>query len=571
MKNNNNITQINGTVLSGEQTQLNLIIDDNKTSINQELNNTINNNLEPGTVLCDKYEVISKLDVVTGEADLYICKWNNKEYIAKVYRREFAIKQDVVEILKSINSPFVSKIYETGIHKGKPFEVLDYYKNGSLQGRKLNKDFNYEEIRKNIIPSINEGLKVLHSNGIIHKDLKPSNIMITDNGKDVTIIDFGISSVKSDGNTIIVTKTGMTPEYSAPETFRNLFLEESDYYSFGITIFELFCGYTPYKNMKAEEIEKYVSVQRIPFQEDMPSELKNFISALTYYDITNRRNKKNPNRRWTYDEVKQWCDGKKLAIPGEGIGNSEKLEMPPYTFLRKKYTDIPSLVAALAENWENGKKQLFRGLISGFFKGFNPEIATFCLDAELEATRTSGKDDIIFWKLLYTIYPELRAFYWKGGSFESINALGRDMLERLWKNDTSKLNYYDSILSEKLLSTYVQTIAPNDEKLKSAVGNIEAMHEFNNNDERSKLMTCYQMAYMLSGQRILDLDGVKFKNVGELASYMKELLNKSYEEFESFCHKLIDSEDNLDIRLESWLIAIGKRKELDKWKETLVG
>ena len=53
--------------------------------------------------------------------------------------------------------------------------------------------------------------------------------MLCDNEEDVVIIDFGISSVKDGSNTIIVTQTGMTPEYSAMETFRNLFLEESDY------------------------------------------------------------------------------------------------------------------------------------------------------------------------------------------------------------------------------------------------------------------------------------------------------------------------------------------------------
>lgn len=566
MKNENNVTQVNQALLSGIQTELNLISDSDATSINPDVVSTISNDVEPGTILCHKYKVIRKMNVTTGEADLYVCQWQNKQYVAKMYRREFAIKQDVVNILKSIDSPFVSKIYETDTYNGKPFDILDYYKNGSLQGKR----FTYEELCKNIIPSINEGLKALHNSGIIHKDLKPSNIMLADNGKDVAIIDFGISSVKNDGNTVIVTKTGMTPEYSAPETFRNLFLEESDYYSFGITLFELFCGYTPYKNMKAEEIEKYISVQRIPFPEDMPNELKNFISALTYYDITNRKNKNNPNRRWTYNEAKLWCDGKKLIIPGEGIGNSRKSAMPPYTFLRKQYTDIPSFVAALGENWEEGKKQLFRGLISGFFKSFNSEIATFCLDAELEATKSNGKDDIIFWKLLYTIYPELKAFCWKGKSFQSLHALGRDMLERLWKNDSSQLEYYNSILSEKLLSTYVQMVAPDNEKLKNAVDSIEAMYKFDNSNMNSKLMTYYIMAYMLSGQKILNLDGVQFRTVGELASYMKDLLNKSYEEFEGFCHKLIDNEDNLDIRLESWLIAIGKRKELDKWKETLV-
>ena len=143
-------------------------------------------------------------------------------------------------------------MYATGEIDGYPYEILPYYKNGSLQGKK----FLYQQLKSKIIPALNEGLKVLHDNGIIHKELKPSNIMLADNGEGVALIDFGISSIREDGNTVIVTRTGMTLEYSAPETFKNLFLSESDYYSLGITLYELHSGHTPYAQMSQDEIEK---------------------------------------------------------------------------------------------------------------------------------------------------------------------------------------------------------------------------------------------------------------------------------------------------------------------------
>jgi serine/threonine protein kinase len=312
-------------------------------------------------------------------------------------------------------------------------EVLHYYKNGSLQG----KTFSYDELFQMIIPNINEGLGTLHQAGIIHKDLKPSNIMLADDTKSVVIIDFGISSVMGEDGSVIVTKTGMTPEYSAPETFRNLFLEESDYYSFGVTLFELFTGYAPYANMNAEEISRYVSIQRLPFPESMPTPLRDFISALTYYNITARNNKDNPNRRWTYNEVKKWLAGESLVIPGEGSGGDGKGIMPPYRFMNEEISDPALLAEAFAKNWEEGKKHLFRGLVTAHFRDFNREIARSCLAAEEDASRTNGKDDIIFWKLLYTLNPKLKGFYWKGKMFESLPALGRDMLEHLWRNDNS--------------------------------------------------------------------------------------------------------------------------------------
>lgn len=555
----------------------------NKTEINPNINATVINSevgqatainpnlvasstkLVAGTLLAGKYEIVEPLSVSTGEADLYVCKYDGKEYVAKVYRRQRAVKPEVISVLKSISSPYVASLFDTGTHNNLPFEVLPYYKNGSLQGHQ----FSMDELKKTIIPCINEALRVLHQNDIIHKDLKPSNIMLLDDNKSVAIIDFGISSVVEQGNTVLVTKTGMTPEYSAPETFRNLFLEESDYYSFGITLYELYCGYTPYKNMNAEEIAQFTAVQRIPFPKDMPQELQDLISAVTYFDITNRNKKNNPNRRWTYTEVDNWCKGKKQVIPGEGTGFGAEKAIPPYTFLGQAYKDIPSLITALASNWNDGKKQLYRGLLSAFFKNFNPEIAGYCMDAEEEATRTAGKDDIIFWDLLYKIYPELNGFYWMGQIYESLPALGRDMLERLWRNDKSNYSYWDGILGNKLLTNYLSKVKSKNDNLATASAALETSHNVGSKSKRDTMMNYYTMAYLLSGQKLFAIGEKRLKNVSELTAHMKGLLDSSYEEFEDFCHSLIGYDDTLDVQLEAWLIALGKRKELDAWRHSL--
>ncbi len=547
---------INATVINSEVSQA--------TAINPNLTAS-STKIVAGTLLAGKYEIVEPLSVSTGEADLYVCKYENNEYVAKVYRRQRAVKPEVITVLKSISSPYVASLFDTGTHNNLPFEVLPYYKNGSLQGRQ----FSLDELKKTIIPCINEALKVLHQNDIIHKDLKPSNIMLLDDNKSVAIIDFGISSVVEQGNTVLVTKTGMTPEYSAPETFRNLFLEESDYYSFGITLYELYCGYTPYKNMNAEEIARFTAVQRIPFPKDMPQELQDLISAVTYFDITNRNKKSNPNRRWTYDEVNNWCKGKKQVVPGEGTGFGAEKAIPSYTFLGQAYKDIPSLITALASNWNDGKKQLYRGLLSAFFKNFNPEIAGYCMDAEEEATRTAGKDDIIFWDLLYKIYPELNGFYWMGQIYESLPALGRDMLERLWKNDKSNYSYWDGILGNKLLTNYLSKVKSKNANLTTASSALETSHNLGNRSKRDTMMNYYTMAYLLSGQKLFAIGEKRLKNVAELTAHMKGLLDSSYEEFEDFCHSLIDYDDTLDVQLEAWLIALGKRKELDAWRHSL--
>lgn len=563
-------TQLNQALNNGNATVLNRNIASKQGYINQ--GSTVLNpylsaddSIAEGTLLCGKYRVIEKMSVVTGEADLYVCTFSNKKYVAKVYRRTASIKAEVTQQLKKLKSPYVATIYEIGEHRGAIIEILPFYSKGSLKG----KTFSYEQLRNSIIPCLNEGLKALHDRKIIHKDLKPSNIMVTDDQQSVAIIDFGISSVTQAGNTVIVTQTGMTPEYSAPETFRGLYSTHADYYSLGITLYELFCGKTPYGNMSAEDIEKYIAIQRIPFPKVMPTELQELIKALTYYDISNRRDKNNPNRRWGYDEVKKWLAGVKQTIPGEGV---DRKSARPYFFAGKNYTSRTDLVRALVENWDEGKKELFRGKLSDYYKIYDTEAFQICQTAEREATRSSGKDDFIFWKTMYALQPNTKDFFWKGRVYIGLPALGRDLLEHLRKSSLSMNAYIDGVLREELLSKYVAMKDPDNPKILTAVKGLESSYRAYINNPREKQVTLYLVAYMLSNQKILYVAGQEFHTLSELTSYMKQLLgdnNENLDQFKEFCHSLMEQYNNLIPAFESWLIAIGKRDALDRWKETM--
>lgn len=557
----NDKTQLNGNL---NATVLNTQASGNSTVLNEQVTNT--GRVVIGETLCGKYTIQSKMNTSSGEADLYIGSDGISSYVAKIYRRKVAVKEEVTEKLQAIDSPYVAKVYATGEIDGYPYEVLPYYKNGSLEKKK----FSYDQLKTSIIPALNEGLKVLHDNGIIHKDLKPSNIMLADNGQDVAIIDFGISSIREDGNTVIVTRTGMTPEYSAPETFKSLFLSESDYYSLGITLYELYCGHTPYAQMTQDEIEQFVSVQKLPLPTDMEDELKVLISALTYPDITNRKNKSNPNRRWGYEEVLKWCVGIKQPVPGEITGAmAVSGDIRPYKFLRETYTDKKKLIDAFIEHWNDGKKQLFRGLLSAYFKEFDAEIAGFCMDAEGEVSQ--GDEDLIFFKTLYKIDSTMTRFFWKEKQYEDISVLGNELLEVLWKSNTSMHPFVDELLQKGVLSQYIICLDENDTQKANAVKAIESSYRAFINDDRQRTINYYLLAYMLSGRKVLYKEGVEFKNVEELAEFLKNAMERSYDEFEKLCRDLIDNNDNLDVQFESWLCALGKKNEIARWRKSLQG
>ena len=509
-----------------------------------------------GTNLADGYTVLESMNTTAGEADLFLCEKGGVKYAAKLYRRETGIKPEVVGALKGLDSPYVARLCYTGEYLGRPLVILPYYKNGSLLG----KTFSAETLKSTIIPNINEGLHALHSAGIIHKDLKPLNIMLSDDASHVSIIDFGISSLRTDGRTVLVTSTGMTPEYSAPETFRSLFLEESDYYSFGITLYELLCGHSPYKGLSPEEIARYTSLQRIPFPENMPEELKTLIGALTYSDITSRKNPADPNRRWTYKQVKLWLEGAAQTAPSLAGGLSA------YRFCGEKYTDITQLAPALAKNWGEGKKQLFRGLLSGFFKTADPEIAGHCLDAEEAAERTARSDDLIFFGTLYKVCPSLTEIFWKGHDLGSPAELGRGLLAVMRSDNPQGLSLYGDILANGVLSLYFSEKS-GDSALIGAVTALEDEYARCGLPEQ-KISLLYRMGYLLvpKAERCFVHGGAEFADLKALARYLAELYADNPDLFDDFCEDMLDESGSLDPQFEAWLYCTGNHTALEEWK-----
>ena len=232
------------------------------------------------------YRITEALNTAAGEADLYKChKAANPgagTYVFKIFRRENAIKESVVRKLLSERSPYVAPLEQYGIHGGRQFIVLPYYERPSLaEELRRGKRYSGQELRSVIIPSVIEGLRIIHDLGILHKDVKPANLIPDNTGKRIVLIDFGISS-DTGGQTLVVTRTGMTPFYAAPEAIQGIFHKETDYYALGITIFELFTGFTPFQNagLSEQDVMRLASLNQISFPEGFPEDLRNLVKRL---------------------------------------------------------------------------------------------------------------------------------------------------------------------------------------------------------------------------------------------------------------------------------------------------
>ena len=537
------------------------------TWINPETASKADLEIEAGEVLCEDYRVVSAMNVSTGEASLYICEKtgddSGKKYVAKVYRRLHSIKPDVTERLLRLRSDYVAPLYCVGEYHGFSVEVIPYYENGSLNGATLEAD----EIRAFIVPALNEGLHDLHTNGIIHKDIKPSNIMLNDSRDGVVLIDFGISSVKDSDSTVIVTKTGMTPEYSAPETFRNVFLEESDYYSMGITLYELFCGALPFKSrgadMSDDDAASLATATSLPFPAEMPSDLQELISGLTYFDISNRKDRSNPNRRWTYEDVKKWLEGDAPSAPSARADG----KAPPFELGGTQYTSVNDIIVALSKHWSEAKSMLMgkSDALTEYFKPFDERRAQACTEAR--ASIKEGADaDATLSALLGSLQPASPAFCWLGDYYEGISRFGESMLATL-DSDGDISSYIYALDTGALEAYFERAYSGNDEAIRS-IKEVRAMLD-SAKDDHSRSCALYCTAYLTSGSTRLKLLGKEFASPDELSSYMHELSEESFDSLREFSYAMVGVGMKASPALVGWSYALGMLPELRKCEERI--
>lgn len=155
-----------------------------------------------------------------------------------------------LEILQSLNSPFFPKIYDVveqiDVHGEKFIIIIEQFIDGAnLRECMREKDFDEEEA-VNICHQLIQALQIVHQKGLVHRDVKPENIMLTKNSN-VVLLDFGIArDLLADSITSDLSPYGpMTVGYAAPEQIHNkkrLISARTDFFSWAIVFAELLNG-----------------------------------------------------------------------------------------------------------------------------------------------------------------------------------------------------------------------------------------------------------------------------------------------------------------------------------------
>lgn len=149
--------------------------------------------------------------------------------------------------LARLSHPNIVKVTDYGEFKGNPYLVMEYVPGGTLK-RKLGKPIPWREAARMLVP-IAHALEYAHQNHIIHRDIKPGNILIAEIGRPM-LSDFGIAKILDIEETGELTASGVgvgTPEYMAPEQFQGRVDTRSDIYALGVVFYEMLTGRRPYQ------------------------------------------------------------------------------------------------------------------------------------------------------------------------------------------------------------------------------------------------------------------------------------------------------------------------------------
>ena len=208
--------------------------------------------LNVGMFLADRYEILGKVGA-GGMSDVYKAKDHILSRIVaiKVLKSEFSEDRTFVTKFRTeaqsaavLEHPNIVNIYDVGSEDGLYYIVMEYVEGITLKTYIEKKgQLSFKE-SASIAIQVARGIEAAHGKNIIHRDIKPQNIMISTDGK-VKVTDFGIAKAAS-SNTISSDVMGSV-HYASPEQARNGFIDaRSDVYSLGIVMYEMITGRVPF-------------------------------------------------------------------------------------------------------------------------------------------------------------------------------------------------------------------------------------------------------------------------------------------------------------------------------------
>lgn len=376
-----------------------------------------------GQKINDRYEII-RLIGEGGMANVYLALDTilNRYVAVKVLRGDLANDEKFVRRFQreaisasSLSHPNIVEMYDVGEDNGQYFIVMEYIEGKTLKSLiKKRGALSIPEVL-DIMLQISSGLACAHNSYIIHRDIKPQNILILDDGR-VKITDFGIAMALNKEEVTQTNSVMGSVHYLPPEQANGSGSTiKSDIYSLGILMYELLTGKLPFKGENAVEIAIKQMKEQIPSvckeNPEIPQSIENIILKATA---------KNPKNR--YDSVNEMYEELKSCMNPEVVNEARLVYSYPEQELEatKEFKSLKEDISKFEEEEKKGSglKQaviitgsIFMALliITGLFIIFYPKLTTV---PEIQIPDVSNKTVVeaedTLKKLGFSINPETK-------------------------------------------------------------------------------------------------------------------------------------------------------------------
>ena len=279
--------------------------------------------LKEGVILGERYEIISRIGS-GGMADVYKAKDHklNRMVAVKVLKPEFREDKTFIRKFRTeaqaaagLSHPNIVNVYDVGEDRGVYYIVMELVEGITLKDYIDRKGKLSVKEATSIAIQVSLGLEAAHNRNIVHRDVKPQNIIISTDGK-VKLSDFGIAKATS-SNTISSNVMGSV-HYSSPEQVRGGYSDyKSDIYSLGITMYEMVTGRVPFDG----DTTVAIAIKHLQEEIESPSKYTpNLPFALE--QIILKCTQKSPDRR--YNNMAELIDDLKHSLM-EPQGNFVKV------------------------------------------------------------------------------------------------------------------------------------------------------------------------------------------------------------------------------------------------------
>lgn len=485
-----------------------------------------------GESVADSYIINSLMEKQGKQSNVYLAKKWGRSYVIKLYHNGWLPSNQMQSFLTSVRHPNLAHVLECGEHGGYYYEIYDYYAEGTLEDVEA---LSIAQIQNVIVPSINEGLHELHRNGIVHCDIKPSNLFYTDGGSRVVIGDCGISGYTNANGKLVDSVRG-TPEY-APRVKALLWSAAMspayDYGSFGLVLCRAVLGHSLFAGMSVEEISKAWDSGL-----ELPSQISGRIGVL----IRGLLNE-DEEQRWGYVQVKRWCEGEYMRPANRSIyartkkeGQNKPLIFGRFDGQTISVSTLHQLAGAIEQHWSQGTRIVKRRELVDFIRQFDKAAA----DKVSELALCQDPDAAVF-KLLMLIGDDPQRIVYCGRDYGTL----AQYVEQLSSGRDEAARRF---LTSGLLVFYLRQ----NEYENAQIDKLEALIKRNGCDDMASLST---VCFALQGRKSIDISGVSVSSLDELVPVLSRC---SIREIDA----LLESDHFI-----AWLNRLGYEKETRKMKE----